>query len=160
MIAYGILKNQDDAEDAVSEAMASAWQRLEQLRSSALAAAWLYIITRHEAINIYRKNRARSRAARLLMSSGAEDAAGAPAEAIDSSEDRVMIESAMEMLEPSYSEIIRLIFICGKSPGEAAEYLGISPQAAASRLHRARRRFAEIYRQMLENGGDGTKNVL
>ena len=160
MIAYGILKNQDDAEDAVSEAMARAWQRLDQLRSSAMAAAWLYIITRREAINIYRKNRARSRAAELLASGETEYIAGGPARAIDRSEDRIMIENAMKMLEASDSDIIRLIFVYGKSPAEAAEYLGISPQAAASRLHRARKRFAEIYRQMLEIDGDGTKNVL
>jgi DNA-directed RNA polymerase specialized sigma24 family protein len=58
---------------------------------------------------------------------------------------RDLIGYTLNMLEPSYREIIRLIFIEEKSPAEAAEILGVTTQCVTGRVYRARRRFAELY---------------
>lgn len=66
-------------------------------------------------------------------------------------EDRELIELAMRALEPMDSQILRLIFIEGKSSAEAADELGVTPGCASCRLYRARRRFTEIYIRLLKD---------
>src|ERR671934_1697724 len=57
-IAYGILQNREEAEDAVQDSLVKAWKTRWRVRDPEKFPAWLATITRHRAHDIFRKRRA------------------------------------------------------------------------------------------------------
>ena len=55
-MAYSILKNRQDAEDAVQQALLKAWKAREKTRAG-YEQAWLMRITINEAISLFRKRK-------------------------------------------------------------------------------------------------------
>ena len=56
-IAYGILQNREEAEDAVQDALVKAWKSRWRLRDPEKFPAWLCMIARHRARDVFRKRR-------------------------------------------------------------------------------------------------------
>ncbi|MBQ7698820.1 MAG: RNA polymerase sigma factor [Clostridia bacterium] len=56
--AFSVVRNTEDAKDAVSEAVASAWMNLAKLKDVTKFDAWLLKAVYNEAKDIYKKNRA------------------------------------------------------------------------------------------------------
>src|SRR5712664_3192199 len=57
-IAYGILQNREEAEDAVQDALVKAWKSRWRVRDPEKVPAWLCMIARHRARDVFRKRRA------------------------------------------------------------------------------------------------------
>jgi RNA polymerase sigma-70 factor (ECF subfamily) len=56
-IAYGILQNREEAEDAVQDALVKAWKSRWRVRDPEKFPAWLATIARYRARDIYRRRR-------------------------------------------------------------------------------------------------------
>src|SRR6266480_6960045 len=56
-IAYGILQNREEAEDAVQDALVKAWKARWRVREPEKFPAWLCTITRYRARDVFRKRR-------------------------------------------------------------------------------------------------------
>ena len=56
-IAYGILQNREEAEDAVQDAFVKAWKSHWRLRDPGKFPAWLCMIARYRARDVFRKRR-------------------------------------------------------------------------------------------------------
>src|ERR1700688_4328235 len=56
-IAYGILQNREEAEDAVQDALIKAWKSRWRVRDPEKFVAWLCMIARHRARDVFRKHR-------------------------------------------------------------------------------------------------------
>jgi RNA polymerase sigma-70 factor, ECF subfamily len=56
-IAYGILQNRENAEDAVQDALVKAWKSRWRVRDPEKFPAWLCMIARHRARDVFRKRR-------------------------------------------------------------------------------------------------------
>ena len=56
--ALSVVRNAEDAKDAVSEAVANAWANLHKLKDDSKFDAWLLKAVYNEAKDIYKKNRA------------------------------------------------------------------------------------------------------
>jgi RNA polymerase sigma-70 factor (ECF subfamily) len=56
-IAYGILQNREEAEDAVQDALVKAWKSRWRVRNPEKFPAWLAMIARHRARDVFRKRR-------------------------------------------------------------------------------------------------------
>src|SRR5215472_18213849 len=54
-IAYGILQNREEAEDAVQDALVKAWKSRWRVRDPEKFPAWLGMIARHRARDVLRK---------------------------------------------------------------------------------------------------------
>jgi RNA polymerase sigma-70 factor (ECF subfamily) len=54
-IAYGILQNPEEAEDAVQDALVKAWKSRWRVRDPEKFPAWLCMIARHRARDVFRK---------------------------------------------------------------------------------------------------------
>src|SRR5689334_4850983 len=59
-IAYGILQNREEAEDAVQDALVKAWKSRWRVRDPEKFPAWLAMIARHRARDVFRKRRTAS----------------------------------------------------------------------------------------------------
>jgi RNA polymerase sigma-70 factor (ECF subfamily) len=56
-IAYGILQNREEAEDAVQDALVKAWKSRWRVRDPKKFPAWLCMIMRHRARDVFRVRR-------------------------------------------------------------------------------------------------------
>jgi RNA polymerase sigma-70 factor (ECF subfamily) len=56
-IAYGILQNREEAEDTVQDALIKAWKSRWRVRDPEKFPAWLCMIARHRARDVFRKRR-------------------------------------------------------------------------------------------------------
>ena len=56
-IAYGILQNREEAEDVVQDSLVKAWKMRWRVRDPEKFPAWLSMITRHAAHDVFRKRR-------------------------------------------------------------------------------------------------------
>jgi RNA polymerase sigma-70 factor, ECF subfamily len=57
-IAYGILQNRESAEDAVQDSLVKAWKARWRVRDPEKFPAWLCMIARHRARDVFRKRKA------------------------------------------------------------------------------------------------------
>jgi RNA polymerase sigma-70 factor, ECF subfamily len=56
-IAYGILQNREEAEDVVQDSLVKAWKMRWRVRDPEKFPAWLSMIARHRAHDVFRKRR-------------------------------------------------------------------------------------------------------
>ena len=126
--------SEQDAEDVVAETFAVAWRRVSDLPSGAAALPWLLAVARRVAAN---QNRGAGRRLRLWERLRAHRA---PVPAASSEE--TPAGEALAQLSPDDQELLRLLAWDGLNQTEAGVVLGISANAVAIRLHRARKRFA------------------
>lgn len=131
-----------DIDDVVSDVYLVAWRRLADVPEVA-ALPWLYGVARRVLANERRSarrqdrllDRLRSRAPVPRFDDDAGTAEAARAEA------RSALQ-ALRALRPLDQEVLRLAAWESLAPAGIAVVLGCTPNAAAIRLHRARRRYA------------------
>lgn len=124
-----------DAEDVAGEVFTIAWRRLRSVPDGDESLLWLYGVARRVVANSERARRRRERLDALVARAGvpvvpAADAGGS-------------VLSALDDLSEADKEILCLAAWEGLGPGEMGAVVGCSANAAAVRLHRARRRLAE-----------------
>lgn len=137
MLAYALRRVpiEADAEDAVAETFAVVWRRVDRLPEPDAALPWLFAIARRVLANQHRGTARRFRLGLRLRAQRPESAA------IHSIETPAL--EALARLRPDDQELLRLLAWDGLSQAEAGSVLGISANAVAIRMHRARRRFAD-----------------
>lgn len=138
ILAYALrrVENPEDASDVVAETFLVAWRRLDEVPVGRREKLWLYAVARRVTANVRRAEGRRTRLAERLSEV-------LPTElAIDSGLGGKATEvlRAMAGLGEEERELLLLVTWDELSPSEAAKVLGLSPLAARSRLHRARRR--------------------
>ena len=130
-VARLILRTTDLAEDAVQEALVSAWQQLPSLRDPDRFDAWLYRLVVNACANQGRQLRRWSQQVRPLpLEPSIGDDTGSVA-------DRDQLERGFSRLKPDQRAVIVLHYYSGFSASEIAEILGIPDGTARSRLHYA-----------------------
>ena len=95
--------------------------------------AWLFGIARNAALDELRRRRRRSTLDHDVVDAGAVD----PGEAAEDAARRTTVRTALAGLEAADRELVALKFLVELSNAEIAEVLGVTPNAAGSRLHRA-----------------------
>jgi len=124
----------EEAADAAAEAFTVAWRRIAHVPPEPDTLPWLYGVSRRVVANTERARRRRDRlAARAVLDDPA------PSQGTDP----VGVLSALQGMRAADREVLRLAAWEGLGPREIGAVLGCSPNAAAIRLHRARRRLEE-----------------
>ena len=152
VLAYALRRTSTvaDAEDAVAETFAVGWRRCDRLPEPDVALPWLLAIARRVLANQHRGAGRRLRLGHLLRAEAPRTPA-VPAPDRDSP----AIE-ALSRLPADDQELLRLLAWEGLKQAEAGVVLGISANAVAIRLHRARRRFAEELARLKGSGAGRT----
>ncbi len=142
VLAYALRRTgtEADAEDGVAEAFAVAWRRVDRLPDPEAALPWLLAIARRVLANQHRGTERRFLLGLRLHAQPQETTAVHAAE--------TPAVEALSRLRPGDQELLRLLAWDGLSQAEAGIVLGISANAVAIRLHRARHRFAEELEQV------------
>lgn len=136
LLAYARRRTDElsDAEDVVAETYTVLWRRIEHLPTDASARLpWMYGIARRVLAN---QRRAMARRQRLF------DRLRSALATYRSPASPTHVVAALAALRPPDQEILRLAAWEGLSHAEIGVALGITPNAAAIRLHRARKRLS------------------
>jgi RNA polymerase sigma-70 factor (ECF subfamily) len=120
-----------EAENLLAEVLAIAWKRFEDVPSDA-EAAWLIGVARNRLMNMRSKQARRAR----LTSTIRPPSAAAPAE--DEAMARTMLADAIQSLPEAEREAFTLSIWEGLSPRELGIAMGVTKNAAAIRLSRAK----------------------
>jgi RNA polymerase sigma-70 factor (ECF subfamily) len=140
--------DRDTADDVLAETLLVCWRRLDEVPEPALP--WVYGVARNCLANATRGDRRQYRlAARITVVDPPREAQPEP----DPPDERVT--EALAALRPEDAELLRLWAWEQLGPGEIAEVLGITPNAASIRLHRARGKFVEQLRKIDDVAGHG-----
>ncbi|MCH8298296.1 MAG: sigma-70 family RNA polymerase sigma factor [Chloroflexi bacterium] len=139
-VAFRMLRNAEDAEDAVQEAYISAFKALPKFKGQSKLSTWLYRIVVNACLMKIRKDKSR---AKYIAEKDYDDAIvydwkNDPEEAAVNSELRSTLEGGLDLLSPDLRAAVVLRDIQGLSTEESAEALNISIASLKSRLHRAR----------------------
>jgi RNA polymerase sigma-70 factor (ECF subfamily) len=139
-IAFRILRDADQADDALQRALIQAWEGLPGLRDPDRFDAWTYQLVVHAS---FREARRRGRWNALVREIHVEPAAADDrvAEVLDRDE----VERGFRRLTPEHRAVLVLRYYAGLPVDEIAEILGIPPGTAASRLHYAAQSFRAAF---------------
>jgi RNA polymerase sigma-70 factor (ECF subfamily) len=137
-LAHRLLGDPADAEEALQDALVSAWRRLPEFRGDATFRTWMYRIVTNRCLNVMRR---RDSPAPLdaVPEPAAHDAAGEPARAAESAAATEALAEALGRLRADQRACWVLRELQGLSYDEIAEVVGASEQTVRGRLFRARR---------------------
>ena len=144
-LSYKILRNEDDAAEALQDAFTSAFRGIRNFKSESTFSTWLYRVATNASLMKYRKRRDDHLSLEQSQSPQRDaeplaipDWSQQPLEELLDAETREVMEEGLRRLP----EELRTVFILrdedGHSNTEVAEMLDLSVPAVKSRLHRAR----------------------
>lgn len=145
-VAYGMLRNAEDAEDVVQESFVRAYEALERFDRRRPLGPWLVAIASRLSID---RIRGRGRAKRLRQETSMDTALQPlpPQDAeggMQRRELRQALNAAVAALEGRMRAVLILRDVEGFSGEEVAEMLGIEPATVRVHLFKARARLREI----------------
>jgi RNA polymerase sigma-70 factor, ECF subfamily len=140
--ARRILRNGDDAEEAVQEAFMRAWRKRDNCRTPAAPLPWLLQITRNEAMRLAAR---RSRRQASEIPDAEPEAAPIPGSEtpIDRAITTVATEQALSVLGEDERRLLRLRYEEDLTQGQVAAALGVPEGTVKVRLHRVRARLRD-----------------
>ena len=159
-IAYRLLNNREEAEEAAQDGFVRAFNGLANFNREAKFTTWFYRVVVNAALTIQQKKK--------LPTEDLENAKNIPygSQVLRGSEEknifkqkeqRYYIDLALKQLSSDDVVIITLFYLKEQSLDEIAEICNIEANSVKVKLHRARKRLAEIM-QLLLKGEE--KNLL
>jgi len=153
--AFAVLRNKEDAEDAVQDSWCRAYRNLGSFQGRSAFSTWLTRIAMNSALMRRRGKKVRTEASldELLDSQSGSLLDGIvaegpnPEEICVATEMNTHIEQQLRELSPGVEAAFRLREIAGYSTMESVQALGIHKSALKSRILRARRRLADALKQ-------------
>jgi RNA polymerase sigma-70 factor (ECF subfamily) len=136
-VAWIVVRDRGDAEDAVQDAFVKAYFALPRFRRGSPLRPWLLRIVANEARNRARSHRRRDALAlRVAATDRPRPVGSAEASALDRTEAKAML-SALERLPERDRTVIAYRFLCEMTEAETAQVLGVAVGTVKSRLSRA-----------------------
>ena len=130
-LSFGILRNKEDAEDAVGEAVLKAYEHIDSLRDAAKFRQWIMQITANEARKLYGKRK------RTDLASNIEIYGQSHADSHDELWEIVLT------LDEKYRAVIILFYYEQMRLKEISKILHIAEGTVKSRLLRAKNQLKE-----------------
>jgi len=157
--AYRYLGNSADAEDAVQDALLSAYKHIDQFRGEAQMATWLSAIVSNAARMKLRKRPRQTEVSldepiseeqEYAISDQLADSRPNPEDQCRRSELRGHILQFVEQLSPCLRKTFQLRELDGLTNGEAAHLLGVPEGTVKAQLARARAKLRRLMRRTFE----------
>jgi RNA polymerase sigma-70 factor, ECF subfamily len=148
-VALSVLRNKEDAEDAVQDTWRKAYSKLHTFEGRSSISTWLTRITINSALMIRRRDK---RFFEVSLDEAADDrgslphpvdAGPTPEESCRHAELRELLAQQINRLPCLMRKAFLLRAVDGLSTAESIELLGINNSALKSRVQRARRKLAQ-----------------
>jgi RNA polymerase sigma-70 factor (ECF subfamily) len=155
-VALRVMRNPDDAADALQDAYISAFRRAGSFRGDAAVTTWLHRVVVNACLDRLRSLKVRAADALpedLDRSPGLGVAA--PADPVEEAEQRGQVMAALSRLNPDQRAALVLVDMQGYSVEEAATVLGCAPGTVKSRCARGRAKLAPLLAAMRYSESEG-----
>lgn len=162
-VAYGFLRNQEDALDVVQEAFIKVHRYLPNFEGQSSFYTWLYRIVANLCIDHLRRN-TRKKDVEFddkLRHDGEQDSSPAdalpasimanPGEAVENKEILAAVEDSLKYLSDKHRAVIVMRELQGLSYADMAKAMNCSKGTIMSRLFHARRNMQKLLRERLEH---------
>jgi RNA polymerase sigma-70 factor, ECF subfamily len=150
-VTQRILRNREDAEDAVQTAFLDAFRNLNGFRGRSRFSSWLTRIAMNAALMRLRMSRRKRETSLDELTEAGEGRTSFhlvetrlnPEQECLSKEGRVLLEKGLKKLRPLYVEVLQLRNVQELSAKETASVLELPVGTVKARLHRARAKLAQ-----------------
>lgn len=158
-VARKLLRSEQDAQDAVQDALLQAYRHIHQFEGRSSLRTWMYQITVRACLMARRRDRRRngdvSLTARidddgLNLADTVASVEPAAEDMVATHEDYATVRRTMMELPASYREILELRDIEGLDVAQTAKRLQTTAGVVKTRLHRARNALREILKDRVD----------
>jgi RNA polymerase sigma-70 factor (ECF subfamily) len=163
-VAYGFLRNPEDALDVVQDAFIKVYRYLPNFEGQSSFYTWLYRIAANLCIDHLRRNTRKKDVEfddRIRHDGEPESATGvdalpasllgSPGEAVENKEILAAVEDSLKYLSDKHRAVIVMRELQGLSYADMAKAMGCSKGTIMSRLFHARRNMQRLLRERLEH---------
>jgi RNA polymerase sigma factor (sigma-70 family) len=140
-IAYQVLGDSHEAEDAVQGSVCKAWSSLGELNDPEAIVGWVAKITRHTAIDMRRKKRERATEDEELASM---DAGTSDTPVAEQEDERAVMRGLIAQLPDNQAIVVTMRFYQDMDGPSIARKLGMTDNAVRVRLHRGLERLEQL----------------
>ena len=152
-----ILRNREDAEDAVQTALFDAFRHLNSFQGRSRFSSWLTRIAMNAAFMRLRSTSRKAVASldeiverRTTLQFEVVDGRANPEQECSVKEARALLAKALDRLGPLYRDVLHMFHLQELPAREAARILGVPVGTVKARLHRARCKLARNVRSILD----------
>jgi RNA polymerase sigma-70 factor, ECF subfamily len=144
-VTRGVLRDSDEAQDAVQEAYLRAFTRLDTYQPTGKFGAWLTRVALNEALMMRRRspveNVSLDEIGEEAVAAGDAATADTPSadQYVEAAHARALLERAIDALPENFRMVFLMRAVEGLDVRETAESLGINPNTVRTRLFRAQR---------------------
>lgn len=156
-IAYRILNNREEAEEAAQDAFLRAFNALSNFNRESKFTTWFYRIIINAALTIQQKKKLITEDITDMRSGVHILRGGDSTDNLKKQEQRFYIQQALKQLSSDDVTMITLFYLKEHSIEEISEIVNIEPNTVKVKLHRARKRLADTLQDILKNE---TKSLL
>ncbi len=158
VVATKVLRNPDDAEDAVQDAFLKAWRNLHRFEGRSSFSTWIHRIVMNTSLDLLRRQACRPGVGseedtfdRALRTTEVESET--PERQMVRTEVKEMVHGALAVLSPSHREALTLRELEEHSYEEIAQIAACPIGTVMSRLHHARKKIADELRAAAADDG-------
>jgi len=134
------------AEDLLSEVFLDVWRQADRFEGRSSVSTWLMSIARFKALSA-RRRRTEDELTEEIEGTVA-DTSNDPEVALLEKNRSELVREALTRLSPEHREIIDLVYFHEKSISECAEILGIPAATVKTRMFYARKKLAELVKDL------------
>jgi len=134
------------AEDLLSEVFLDVWRQADRFEGRSSVSTWLMSIARHKALSA-RRVRTEDELTEEIEAAIA-DTSDDPEAALQEKDRGELLRQALTHLSREHREIIDLVYYHERSIAECAEIVGIPAATVKTRMFYARRKLAELVRDI------------
>jgi RNA polymerase sigma-70 factor, ECF subfamily len=152
------IKSREDAEEVSQDIFIKAYRSLADFRGTAKFSTWLYTVVNTTCITFLRKKKIEVHSLdneKVFEVADSKDS-GFSANQVEQKSRVNMVNQAIALLNPDDAEIITLFYQAEQTLEEIGRILGLEPNTAKVRLHRARTRLKE---KMEQHFAEEVKNL-
>ena len=134
------------AEDLLSEVFLDVWRQADRFEGRSSVSTWLMSIARHKALSA-RRVRTEDELTEEIKAAIA-DTSDDPEAALQEKDRGELLRQALTHLSREHREIVDLVYYHERSIAECAEIVGIPAATVKTRMFYARRKLAELVRDI------------
>jgi RNA polymerase sigma factor (sigma-70 family) len=149
-IAYRLLNSREDAEEAAQDAFVRAFNGLQNFNKEAKFTTWFYRVVMNVALSIQQKKKIITENIDNIPASSAILRGGDTTDNLKRKEQQYYIQQALKQLSPDDVTMITLFYLKEQSLEEIADIVGIETNTVKVKLHRARKRLADVMQALMQ----------
>jgi RNA polymerase sigma-70 factor (ECF subfamily) len=153
-VALGVMRNPEDAADALQDAYISAFRRAGSFRGEARVTTWLHRVVVNACLDRLRSLKVRTTEMLPEDLDRSPELAAEPTDPVEAEQNRAQILAALGRLSADQRAALVLVDMQGYSVDEAAAILGCAPGTVKSRCARGRGRLVPLLAALREPEGN------